>query len=193
MKPENILMSKDGYIKLADFGFVKRLHFWQRTYTLCGTPEYMAPEIILNTGYNQAVDWYALGIMLFELIYGRPPFMDKDPIQIMKQVTSKKILFPKDFDQSAKSLIKHLTEKDLSKRYGNLKDGINTIMNHRFFQGIDWDKLLSKEVVAPYISPVQVQQMNNIRKYSYYEMDEFNDVRVYPPIKVERDPFMEWF
>lgn len=133
MKPENILMSKDGYIKLADFGFVKRLHFWQRTYTLCGTPEYMAPEIILNTGYNQAVDWYALGIMLFELIYGRPPFMDKDPIEIMKQVTSKKILFPKDFDQSAKSLIKHLTEKDLSKRYGNLKDGINTIMNHRFF------------------------------------------------------------
>lgn len=120
MKPENILMNNDGYIKLADFGFIKKLAKWDRTYTFCGTPEYMAPEIITNQGYSHAIDWYALGILLYELIYGRPPFLSTDPMDVMNQVINGKILYPKDFDQSARSLIKHLCDRDLSKRYGNI-------------------------------------------------------------------------
>ena len=82
LKPENILVGKNGFIKMADFGFVKKLKPWERTYTFCGTPEYMAPEIINSTGYTFAVDWYALGIMLYEILYGRPPFMANDPYVI---------------------------------------------------------------------------------------------------------------
>lgn len=75
LKPENILLMNNGYIKLTDFGFVKRLKPWERTYTLCGTPEYMAPEVIMNTGHGAAADWYTLGILIYEMTVGRPPFM----------------------------------------------------------------------------------------------------------------------
>lgn len=79
LKPENILVGLDGYIKLADFGFVKQIQKSERTYTCCGTPEYMAPEIIENKGYRESVDWWALGIMLYELMIGAPPYLAQDP------------------------------------------------------------------------------------------------------------------
>jgi serine/threonine protein kinase len=118
LKPENVLVTKDGYLKLADFGFIKRLNRGEKTYTFCGTPEYIAPEIISNGGYSSAVDWYSLGIMIYELLYGRPPYMANDPMDIFKMVLTDKILFPKDFDPNAKSIVKHLCHHDLSKRYG---------------------------------------------------------------------------
>lgn len=82
LKPENILISPTGFIKLADFGFLKTIPKGQKTFTFCGTPEYIAPEIILNLGYAQAVDWYAAGIMLYEMMVGRPPFMSNDPMDL---------------------------------------------------------------------------------------------------------------
>ena len=82
LKPENVLVDSNGYLKLADFGFIKEVKPGDRTYTFCGTPEYIAPEIILNKGYSQPVDWYSLGIFIYELMYGRPPFMATDPVQI---------------------------------------------------------------------------------------------------------------
>jgi len=79
LKMDNILLQESGFIKLTDFGFSKTLFKWQRTYTLCGTPEYMAPEIILKQGYNHQVDFWALGIVLYEMLYGRTPFLADDP------------------------------------------------------------------------------------------------------------------
>jgi len=82
LKPENILINTNGYIKMADFGFLKQLKDDERTYTFCGTPEYIAPEIFLSKGYSQPVDWYALGIFMYELLVGRPPFMASNPMEI---------------------------------------------------------------------------------------------------------------
>lgn len=124
LKPENVLVDKNGYIKLADFGFIKRVTKSERTYTFCGTPEYIAPEIIQNKGYSQPVDWYALGIFIYELLVGRPPFMASDPYEIFQMALKEKIKFPREFDKHSKSLIKKLCEHDLSKRLGNLKDGV---------------------------------------------------------------------
>lgn len=138
LKPENVLVAPDGYIKLADFGFVRTLKSNERTYTFCGTPEYIAPEIITNQGYSHPVDWYALGILIYELIYGRPPFMASSPLEVFDQVLQKKIPFTEKFDKNAKSLVKHLCDKDLSKRYGVIAGGITTIKMHRFFNGINW-------------------------------------------------------
>ena len=79
LKPENVLLTVSGFVKLTDFGFVKKIKPWERTYTLCGTPEYMAPEVIMNVGHGRAADWYTVGILLYELIVGHPPFYNAEP------------------------------------------------------------------------------------------------------------------
>jgi protein kinase A len=86
LKPENILVSETGYIKLADFGFVKRLYKWERTQTFCGTPEYMAPEIVGQKAYGHSADWYALGIMLYELMVGHTPFVAPSPDETFRMI-----------------------------------------------------------------------------------------------------------
>lgn len=97
LKPENLLLDKDGHIKLVDFGFAKRLQGEDgqaiETYTLCGTPEYLAPEVIHNKGHTTAVDWWALGILLFEFLTGYPPFWHQNPIEIYKQYVNARLLF----------------------------------------------------------------------------------------------------
>jgi len=94
LKPENILIQQNGYIKLADFGFIKKIKPWERTFTLCGTPEYMAPEVIMNVGHGRAADWYTLGILLYELTVGRPPFMNDDTFELFKIILRDSIEFP---------------------------------------------------------------------------------------------------
>lgn len=106
LKPENILIAPDGYLKLTDFGFAKVVE--GRTYTLCGTPEYISPEILLNKGHYKAADWWTLGILLYELIAGIDPFTDQDPMAIYQKILKGKIVFPNGFDRDAKSLVKHL-------------------------------------------------------------------------------------
>ena len=121
LKPENILIAKDGYLKLVDFGFAKKISV--RTFTLCGTPEYLAPEVILNHGHGKPVDWWALGVLLYEMLVGEDPFTDKDPMTVYHNILKGRVRFPKDLDADGKSLIKHLLVSDLSRRYGNLKNG----------------------------------------------------------------------
>lgn len=78
LKPENLLIDANGYLKITDFGFAKKLPAGSKTYTLCGTPEYLAPEVILQEGHNRAADWWTVGVLIFELVAGLPPFYDQD-------------------------------------------------------------------------------------------------------------------
>lgn len=121
LKPENILIDTNGYLRLVDFSFAKIIT--KRTYTLCGTPEYIAPEIIKNEGHGFAVDWWALGILLYEMLTGITPFWDQNPWNIFNNILKGKVYFPSNVPKEAKSLIKHLLVADLSKWYGNLKKG----------------------------------------------------------------------
>ena len=97
LKPENILIDDEGYLKLTDFGFAKYCE--TRTYTLCGTPEYLAPEVLLNKGHGKPVDWWTLGILTYEMIAGIDPFNDDDPMAIYQKILKGKIKFPRDFDK----------------------------------------------------------------------------------------------
>lgn len=153
LKPENILIDKSGYLKLTDFGFAKICE--GRTYTLCGTPEYLAPEILLNKGHGKPVDWWTFGVLTYEMHAGIDPFNDEDPMLIYQKILKGKIKFPSSFDANAKSLVKHLLEADLSKRYGNLKGGVADIKNHRYFKGFDFIKLLSLQLKPLYIPKVK--------------------------------------
>ena len=185
LKPENILIHKSGYLKLTDFGFAKIVE--NRTYTLCGTPEYLAPEIILNKGHGKPVDWWTCGILLYEMIAGIDPFSDDDPMMVYQKILKGKIKFPSGFDSNAKSLVKHLLEGDLTKRYGNLKGGAKDIKGHRFFKSFDFDKLLEMQIPPPYVPKVKGE--NDISNFSSYP-DSDTETK---PLKKSEDPFLDWF
>jgi len=148
LKPENLLLDINGNLKITDFGFAKQVEY--RTWTLCGTPEYIAPEILLNKGHGKPVDWWALGILIFEMIVGQPPFIADTPMEIYQKILDNKPKYPARLSEDAKNLIKGLLQTDITKRYGNLKDGVNDIRNHKWFKGIDWTALYQCKIKAPY-------------------------------------------
>ena len=185
LKPENILINKNGYLKLTDFGFAKYLDN-EKTYTLCGTPEYLAPEIILNKGHGKPVDWWTMGILLYEMLVGIDPFSDDDPMQTYQKIIKGKINFPKDFDKNAKSLIKHLLTADTTKRYGCLKNGVKDILNHRLFIGYDWKNFVFLKMEPPYIPPIKsATDTSNFESYPDSDVES-------PSVDRNEDPFLKW-
>ncbi len=134
-----MLLDAAGYLKLTDFGFAKVCSY--KTYTLCGTPEYIAPEILLGKGHGKGVDWWTLGILLYEMLCGQPPFIDDDPMGIYKLIMEGYVSFPSHVDRSARSLIKKLLTADLTRRYGCLAAGSDDVLYHRFFRHVDFEAL----------------------------------------------------
>ncbi|CAM9524863.1 unnamed protein product [Discosporangium mesarthrocarpum] len=152
LKPENLLLDQQGYLKITDFGFAKVVNF--KTYTLCGTPEYIAPEVLLNKGHGKGVDWWTLGILVYEMLVGQPPFVDSDPLKVYQQILTGKVAFPRFMDRSAKSLIKKLLTADLTKRYGCLKAGSQDVKVHKWFIGFEFEKLLERAIPPPIVPQV---------------------------------------
>lgn len=184
LKPENLLIDTSGYLKLTDFGFAKILE--GRTYTLCGTPEYLAPEILLQKGHGKAVDWWCLGIIIYEMLVGIDPFSDDDPMSVYQNILRGKIKFPSNFPKDAKSLVKHLLVADLGKRYGNLKGGVNDIKNHRWFGNYPYKKLLDKQIEATYVPKIKGD--GDTSHFSQYpESPEMPKA-----LKPNDDPFLNW-
>lgn len=170
LKPENLLLDRHGHCKVTDFGFAKKVEY--RTWTLCGTPEYLAPEIILSKGHGKAVDWWALGILIYEMLAGYPPFYDEDPLGIYQKILEGKIKFPWHFDRHSKDLIKKLLTADLTKRIGNLKGGAEDIKKHKWFtasgSGVAWEQMLADPLsltapIKPEIS--DESDTSNFEKY----------------------------
>jgi len=184
LKPENILLASDGYLKLTDFGFAKKIE--HRTYTLCGTPEYIAPEVLLNKGHGKPVDWWTLGILVYEMIVGYPPFVDEDPMGIYQKILAGKVYFPKYFDKNAKALVKKLLTADLSKRYGNLKDGPMDILKHAWFSSLNFAELEEFKVPAPYKPAMKGD--NDVSNFE--DIPESKDVS--PAVTGATDPFTDW-
>ncbi|CAD8083000.1 unnamed protein product [Paramecium sonneborni] len=184
LKPENLLVQQDGYLKLTDFGFAKVVE--DRTYTLCGTPEYLAPEILLNKGHSKPVDWWCLGIFIYEMLAGIDPFNDEDPMAIYQKILKGKIKFPRNFDNEAKSLVKHLLEQDVTKRFGNLKNGVDDIKQHKWYETLNWKDIINKKIKAQYI-PVIQSDYDTSNFATYPDSTELPDA-----VKPQDDPFKEW-
>lgn len=152
LKPENILINSDGHIKITDFGFAKYVP--DVTWTLCGTPDYLAPEIIQSKAYNAAADWWSLGIFIYEMLAGYPPFYDENPIKLYEKILACKVTYSVNFAPEAIDLISKLLCLDLTKRYGNLKGGVNDIKNHPWYADVDWERVKRLEVSPPYIPKI---------------------------------------
>ncbi|XP_017844059.1 cAMP-dependent protein kinase catalytic subunit 3 [Drosophila busckii] len=152
LKPENLLINRDGHLKITDFGFAKKLR--DRTWTLCGTPEYIAPEIIQSKGHNKAVDWWALGVLIYEMLVGYPPFYDDQPFGIYEKILSGKIEWERHMDPIAKDLIKKLLVNDRTKRLGNMKNGADDVKRHRWFKHLNWNDVYNKKLKPPIMPDV---------------------------------------
>jgi len=163
LKPENILLDMDGYIGLTDFGLCKEgIGCDERTTTVCGSPEYLAPEILREEPYGKAIDWWALGTFLYEMLSGWPPFYDEDPHVMRKKILSEPLTFnPYLFSRDSISLLTGLLARNPDKRLGTGKNGTQQIKDHSFFKSIDWNKLYHREIEPPFKPDVGVEGYNS--------------------------------
>lgn len=156
LKPENIVLNERGYLKIVDFGFCKRVT--GRTYSFCGTIEYLAPEIVESKGYGKGVDWWAFGVFIFEMASGVSPFAPKNKKtsdrDTLENIISGKYKCPKYFSKDFQNLIKNLLQRDISKRFGVLRKGIADIKEHKWFDSVDWMQLYRQEVAVPFTPKV---------------------------------------
>jgi len=148
LKPENLMLDSDGFLKVTDFGFAKKIPNG-RTYTLCGTPDYLAPEIVAGKGHGKGVDWWTLGVLIYEMLASYPPFYDEDPMKSYSKIVSGVVNYPAHFSKDAIDLISKLLHLKPTKRLGVAKGGGEEIKKHPWFKNFSWTNLYDRKLKAP--------------------------------------------
>uniref|UniRef100_A0A4W3JUC8 non-specific serine/threonine protein kinase n=1 Tax=Callorhinchus milii TaxID=7868 RepID=A0A4W3JUC8_CALMI len=184
LKLENLMLDKDGHIKITDFGLCKEGITDAATMkTFCGTPEYLAPEVLEDNDYGRAVDWWGLGVVMYEMMCGRLPFYNQDHEKLFELILMEDIKFPRTLSSDAKSLLSGLLIKDPNKRLGGGPEDAKDIMQHSFFTGINWQDVYDKKLLPPF--KPQVSSETDTR---YFD-EEFTaqTITITPPEKYDED------
>lgn len=151
LKLENLLLDKDGHIKIADFGLCKEDIQWGKTTkTFCGTPEYLAPEVLEDNDYGRAVDWWGVGVVMYEMVVGRLPFYNRDHDILFELILMEEVRFPKTLSSEAKDLLGGLLIKDPLRRLGGGPEDASAVKAHSFFHSINWADLEKKRITPPF-------------------------------------------
>jgi len=171
LKPENLLLTDKGYIKLTDFGFAKKRN---NTSTLCGTPEYLAPEVIRNWTQGFAVDWWTLGILIYEMIVSNPPFDDDDGGKKMyEKILSSAVKYPRTVSRTARDLIDKLLKKNAYQRLGAAPNGSTMVKRHPWWKNFDWDALFNQTMETPYIP--RIRDREDLSNYESYPEEDIKE------------------
>jgi len=150
LKLENIMLDHEGHLRITDFGLCRLgINKENMAYSFVGTPEYLSPEVIKGTGYDQETDWWSLGCIMAEMLMGRSPFYHKNQEKVLENILFKDIDLKDIYSTKARDLVQQLLNRDPNKRLGS-KDGAIELMQHPFFKDIDWKKLSKKQVIPPY-------------------------------------------
>nr|XP_020474444.1 serine/threonine-protein kinase N2-like isoform X2 [Monopterus albus] len=183
LKLDNLLMDADGFVRIADFGLCKEgMGHGDRTSTFCGTPEFLAPEVLTDSNYTRSVDWWGLGVLIYEMLVGESPFPGDDEEEVFDSIVNDEVRFPRFLSPEAVSLIQKLLQKSPEKRLGAGVEDALEIKRHKFFQGMDWDALLAKKVKPPFLPVIRAPQ--DVSNFD----EEFT--RLKPVLTLPRTPFL---
>lgn len=155
LKLDNLLLDTEGYVKIADFGLCKEgMGFGDRTGTFCGTPEFLAPEVLTETSYTRAVDWWGLGVLIFEMLVGESPFPGDDEEEVFDSIVNDEVRYPRFLSLEAIAIMRRLLRKNPERRLGSSERDAEDVKKQAFFRNIAWDELLLRRVKPPFVPTV---------------------------------------
>ncbi|KAM7014287.1 serine/threonine-protein kinase N2 [Melozone crissalis] len=156
LKLDNLLLDTEGFVKIADFGLCKEgMGFGDRTSTFCGTPEFLAPEVLTETSYTRAVDWWGLGVLIYEMLVGESPFPGDDEEEVFDSIVNDEVRYPRFLSTEAISIMRRLLRRNPERRLGAGEKDAEDVKKHHFFRQIDWHALLAKKVKPPFVPTIR--------------------------------------
>ncbi|XP_037912971.1 serine/threonine-protein kinase N isoform X3 [Hermetia illucens] len=156
LKLDNLLLDTEGYVKIADFGLCKEgMGFGDRTGTFCGTPEFLAPEVLTETSYTRAVDWWGLGVLIFEMLVGESPFPGDDEEEVFDSIVNDEVRYPRFLSLEAIAIMRRLLRKNPERRLGSSERDAEDVKKQAFFRSIQWDELLLRNVKPPFVPTIR--------------------------------------
>ncbi|XP_058793229.1 serine/threonine-protein kinase N isoform X2 [Phymastichus coffea] len=163
LKLDNLLLDTEGYVKIADFGLCKEgMGYGDRTGTFCGTPEFLAPEVLTETSYTRAVDWWGLGVLIFEMLVGESPFPGDDEEEVFDSIVNDEVRYPRFLSLEAIAIMRRLLRKNPDRRLGSSERDAEDVKKQAFFRHINWDDLLLRRVKPPFVPVIQsVEDVSN--------------------------------